>query len=176
MPKNILKNDVKININKNSNNFCLDFIGSSCIPPWGSCPLIFSTSSMSYFLFCYLFQVIDLWWWLLLYYRDLFKGLFFEACSFIFIYTYTKVTFLGECSFISYLFVNICAPLHDCYIFTCHKILDKKLQETFVLVIRNDESKRWLNRKLFLPQALPPTTCFTHWEDKENSGKSSFLN
>ena len=39
----------------------------------------------------------------------------------------------------SYLFVNICSLPHDYYIFTCNKILDKKLQETFVLEIKNDK-------------------------------------
>ena len=55
---------------------------------------------------------------------------------------FIKVIFWGVCSFMSYLLANICSLPHDCYIFTCNKILDKKLQETFVLEIKNDKLKK----------------------------------
>lgn len=116
-------------------------------------PLRFLSHDFQYFNYKLLSPLLSVsgYWLMVMTTLILYKGhFFFKTGSFVFIYTYTKVIFLGVCSFISYLFVNICAPLHDLYIFTCHKILDK-LQETFVLEIRYDESKRWLNRKLFLP-------------------------
>lgn len=146
-----------------------------------SCTVLFNTLRLDSFLLYYLFLTIVLWWWLVLHCISLFKGhfswgmltylhihlytlhLYIIYISYVYpihLYiTFTKVIIFRVCSFMSYLFVNICSLPHDCYIFTCNKILYKTLQETFALEIKNDKLKKWLSRKLFLPQAIPPTSC-----------------